>query len=185
VQWNLSNPIYQGLREMCRIVQDVGILRCRVAQVPLVLLILGLVSATLCCSGWNKSKPCFCKCEDAKADCIKRTVPVLDIPLDDLIGKVRTVLHYGNCNYYFVVVVQWNLSNPIYQGHREMFRIVQDVGILRCRIAQVPLYFHLYQSGTDIPSFQTVLGYGTACFQLAPVHIFAPLLSHTVWPIVR
>jgi hypothetical protein len=59
-------------------------------KLAIVLLILGLVSATLCCSGWNKSKPCFCKCEDAKADCIKRTVPALDIPLDDLIGKVRT-----------------------------------------------------------------------------------------------
>ena len=27
VQWNLSNPTHQGTREMCRIVQDVGILR--------------------------------------------------------------------------------------------------------------------------------------------------------------
>jgi len=61
-------------------------------KLAIVLLILGLVSATLCCSGWNKRKPCFCKCEDAKADCIKRTVPALDIPLDDLIGKVRTDL---------------------------------------------------------------------------------------------
>ena len=38
----------------------------------------------------NKSNPCFCECEDAKADCIKRTVPALEIPLDDLIGKIRT-----------------------------------------------------------------------------------------------
>jgi hypothetical protein len=37
-------------------------------KLVIVLLILGLVSATLCCSGWNKSKPCFCECEDAKAD---------------------------------------------------------------------------------------------------------------------
>jgi hypothetical protein len=59
-------------------------------KLAIVLLILGLISATLCCGGWNKGKPCFCKCEDAKADCIKRTVPDLDIPLDDLIGKVRT-----------------------------------------------------------------------------------------------
>jgi hypothetical protein len=50
----------------------------------------GVGSATLCCSGWNKSKPCFCECEDAKADCINRTVPALEIPLDDLIGKIRT-----------------------------------------------------------------------------------------------
>ena len=60
IQWNLSNPTHQGTREMCRIVQDVGILRfyfnkqkyfgtinfcqmsqdvgnfrCRIAQVPL------------------------------------------------------------------------------------------------------------------------------------------------------
>jgi hypothetical protein len=50
-QWNLSNPTHQGTREMCRIVQDVGILRiteilwdhkflsdvtgCRIAQVLL------------------------------------------------------------------------------------------------------------------------------------------------------
>jgi hypothetical protein len=27
VQWHLSTPTYQGTREMCRIVQDVGILR--------------------------------------------------------------------------------------------------------------------------------------------------------------
>lgn len=54
------------------------------------LLVLGMVSAALCCSGWNKDNPCFCKCEDAKADCIKRTVPDMDAPLDDLIGKVRT-----------------------------------------------------------------------------------------------
>jgi hypothetical protein len=59
-------------------------------KLVIVLLILGLVSATLCCSGWNKSKPCFCECEDAKADCIKRTVPALEIPLDDLIGKIST-----------------------------------------------------------------------------------------------
>ena len=26
IQWNLSNPTHQGTREMCRIVQDVGIL---------------------------------------------------------------------------------------------------------------------------------------------------------------
>jgi len=26
VQWNLSNPTHQGTGEMCRIVQDVGIL---------------------------------------------------------------------------------------------------------------------------------------------------------------
>ena len=36
--------------------------------------------------------------------------------------------------------MQWNLSKLIYQGHREMCRIVQYVGILRCRIVQVPLY---------------------------------------------
>jgi hypothetical protein len=59
-------------------------------KLVIVLLILGLVSATLRCSGWNKSNPCFCECEDAKADCIKRTVPALEIPLDDLIGKIRT-----------------------------------------------------------------------------------------------
>jgi hypothetical protein len=28
IQWNLSNPTHQGTREMCRIVQDVGIPRC-------------------------------------------------------------------------------------------------------------------------------------------------------------
>jgi hypothetical protein len=62
------------------------------------------------------------------------------------------------------IVVPWNLSNPTHQGTREMCRIVQDVGILnfiyvnrttetinccqmsqdvgklRCWIAQVPLY---------------------------------------------
>ena len=27
IQWNQSNPTHQGTREMCRIVQDVGILR--------------------------------------------------------------------------------------------------------------------------------------------------------------
>ena len=27
IQWNLSNPTHQGIREMCRIVQDVGILK--------------------------------------------------------------------------------------------------------------------------------------------------------------
>ena len=27
IQWDLSNPTHQGTREMCRIVQDVGILR--------------------------------------------------------------------------------------------------------------------------------------------------------------
>jgi hypothetical protein len=27
IQWNLSNPTHQGTREMCRIVQDVGILQ--------------------------------------------------------------------------------------------------------------------------------------------------------------
>ena len=27
IQWNLSNPTHQGTREMCQIVQDVGILR--------------------------------------------------------------------------------------------------------------------------------------------------------------
>ena len=27
IHWNLSNPTHQGTREMCRIVQDVGILR--------------------------------------------------------------------------------------------------------------------------------------------------------------
>jgi hypothetical protein len=27
VEWNLSNPIHQDTREMCRIAQDVGILR--------------------------------------------------------------------------------------------------------------------------------------------------------------
>jgi hypothetical protein len=65
-------------------------LSCPERELVIVLLILGLVSATLCCSGWNKSKPCFCECEDAKADCIKRTVPALEIPLDDLIGKIST-----------------------------------------------------------------------------------------------
>jgi len=25
LQWNLSNPTHQGTREMCRIVQDVGL----------------------------------------------------------------------------------------------------------------------------------------------------------------
>jgi hypothetical protein len=59
-------------------------------KLAIVLLILGLVSAPLCCSGWNKRKPCFCKCEDAKVNCIKRTVLAMDIPLDGLIGKVRT-----------------------------------------------------------------------------------------------
>ena len=27
IQWNLSNPTHQGTREMCRIVQDGGILK--------------------------------------------------------------------------------------------------------------------------------------------------------------
>ena len=27
IQWNLSNPTHQGAREMCQIVQDIGILR--------------------------------------------------------------------------------------------------------------------------------------------------------------
>jgi hypothetical protein len=27
IQWNMSNPAHQGTREMCDIVQDVGILR--------------------------------------------------------------------------------------------------------------------------------------------------------------
>ena len=27
IQWSMSNPTYKGTREMCRIVQDVGILR--------------------------------------------------------------------------------------------------------------------------------------------------------------
>ena len=27
IEWNLFNPTHQGTREMCRIVQDVGILR--------------------------------------------------------------------------------------------------------------------------------------------------------------
>ena len=27
IQWNLSNPTHQGTREMCQIVQDVGILQ--------------------------------------------------------------------------------------------------------------------------------------------------------------
>ena len=60
IQWSMSNPTHKGTREMCRIVQDVGILRfyfskqkyfgninfcrmsqdvgklkCRIAQVPL------------------------------------------------------------------------------------------------------------------------------------------------------
>ena len=60
IQWNLFNPTHQGIREICRIVQDVGLLRflfskqkyfgtinfcwmsqdvgklrCRIAQVPL------------------------------------------------------------------------------------------------------------------------------------------------------
>ena len=34
IQWNLSNPTHQGTRKNCRIVQDVGILRCRIAQFP-------------------------------------------------------------------------------------------------------------------------------------------------------
>jgi hypothetical protein len=64
------------------------------------------------------------------------------------------------------LAIQWNLSNPTHQGAREMGGVVlgcrntqvlfqltkyfgtinfcqmsQDVGKLRCRIAQVPLYF--------------------------------------------
>ena len=35
--WNLSNPIHQGTREMCRSVQDVVTLRLRIVQVPLYL----------------------------------------------------------------------------------------------------------------------------------------------------
>ena len=29
------------------------------------------------------------------------------------------------------IILQWNLSNPTHQGTMEMWRIVQDVGILR------------------------------------------------------
>jgi hypothetical protein len=32
IQWNLSNPTHQGIREMCQIVQDVGILRFYLKQ---------------------------------------------------------------------------------------------------------------------------------------------------------
>jgi hypothetical protein len=76
---------------------------CHIASVlqkklVIVLLILGLVSATLRCSGWNKSNPCFGECEDGKADCIKRTVPALEIPLDDLIGSSGKT-YWSNVKY--------------------------------------------------------------------------------------
>jgi hypothetical protein len=45
-----------------------------------------------------------------------------------------------NATFNNISVIQWNLSNPKHQGTMEMCRIVQDVGKLRCRIAQVPLY---------------------------------------------
>ena len=38
IQWKLSNPTHQRIREMCRIGQDVGILSCWIAQVPLQIL---------------------------------------------------------------------------------------------------------------------------------------------------
>ena len=38
------------------------------------------------------------------------------------------------------MIVKWNLSNLTHQGTTEMCQIVRVVGILRCRIAQVPLY---------------------------------------------
>ena len=45
------------------------------------------------------------------------------------------------CSHKEYLLLQWNLSNPTHQDTREMCQIVQDVGILRCWIAQVPLYF--------------------------------------------
>ena len=33
-------------------------------------------------------------------------------------------------------IIQWNLSNPTYQGTREMFQNVQDVGILGFYVSQ-------------------------------------------------
>jgi hypothetical protein len=34
-------------------------------------------------------------------------------------------------NLEIILEIQWNLSTPTYQGTRERYRIVQDVGILR------------------------------------------------------
>ena len=37
LRWNLSHPTHQGTREMCRIVQDVGILRVYFEQLTEIL----------------------------------------------------------------------------------------------------------------------------------------------------
>jgi hypothetical protein len=34
-------------------------------------------------------------------------------------------------NRYQYIYIQWNLFNPTHQGTREMYRILQDVGILK------------------------------------------------------
>ena len=55
-----------------------------------VFLTLCLVVTAFGCSGWNKDKPCFCNCEDAKTVCVKNTVPEIETPFDNLIGAVKT-----------------------------------------------------------------------------------------------
>jgi hypothetical protein len=100
---NLSNPTYQGTREMCRIVQDVR--TC-------------LIRHTTMRTGFNFGVCVFINHPQltiifltlGRYECHPRLSTEISLILKKL------MFYYSQ-----------NLSNPTYQGTREMCRIVQDV----------------------------------------------------------